>query len=145
MSYLYFYLSFNEFLLNEQKTIPINEVMWSAKKAKKEKIIVFNFTQRNVGWFDLRLFHFKICLFFILNVVFLVYSIWLPLYYFFFPSINEPGLGSGIDPGMALTPFLSSIGWDLNPRPSNHESCFLTTRQDFRPQFQNLCEHGSVT
>jgi hypothetical protein len=32
---------------------------------------------------------------------------------------NEPGLGSGIDPDMALTPHPSSIGWGLNPRPSD--------------------------
>ncbi len=30
--------------------------------------------------------------------------------YILFPLINEPGLGAGIDPGMALTPFPSSIG-----------------------------------
>jgi hypothetical protein len=34
---------------------------------------------------------------------------------------NEPELGVGIDPGMALTPLTSSIGWGLNPRPSDHE------------------------
>ena len=27
-----------------------------------------------------------------------------------FYLLNEPGLGQGIDPGMALTPFPSSIG-----------------------------------
>jgi len=32
---------------------------------------------------------------------------------------NEPELGVGIDPGMALTPLPSSIGWGLNPRPSD--------------------------
>jgi len=30
--------------------------------------------------------------------------------FFLFPFINEPGLGAGIDPGMALTPLQSSIG-----------------------------------
>jgi len=29
-----------------------------------------------------------------------------------FQLLNEPGLGAGIDPGMALTPLPSSIGWD---------------------------------
>ncbi len=34
----------------------------------------------------------------------------LATYIFFFQSLNEPGLGAGINPGMALTPFSSSIG-----------------------------------
>jgi len=51
---------------------------------------------------------------------------------FLFPLVNEPGLGAEIDPGMDLTPFPSSIGGDLNPRPSNRESSLLTTRPDFR-------------
>jgi len=29
---------------------------------------------------------------------------------FLFQLLNEPGLGAGIDPGMALTPFLTSNG-----------------------------------
>jgi len=41
--------------------------------------------------------------------VFLVCPIWLPI---FFQLLNEPGLGAGIDPGMALTPFPSSIVLD---------------------------------
>jgi len=48
-------------------------------------------------------------------------------------SIILSELGAGIDSGMALTPFPSSIGWDLNPRPSNRESSSLTNRPDFRP------------
>ncbi len=44
--------------------------------------------------------------------------------------MNEPVLDAGIDPGMALTPFLSSFGWDSDPRPSNLESSLLTTRPD---------------
>jgi len=32
---------------------------------------------------------------------------------------NEPELGVGIDPGMALTPFPSSIGQGSNPQPSD--------------------------
>jgi len=31
--------------------------------------------------------------------------------------LYEPELGAGIDPGMALTPFPSSIGLGSNPRP----------------------------
>jgi len=31
-------------------------------------------------------------------------------YFLSFRLLNEPGLGAGIDPGMALTPFPSSIG-----------------------------------
>ncbi len=34
---------------------------------------------------------------------------------------NEPELGVGIDPGMALTPLPSSIGRGLNPEPSDRE------------------------
>ena len=35
--------------------------------------------------------------------------------------LNEPGLGAGIDSGMALIPFPSSIEWDSNPPPFNCE------------------------
>jgi len=35
---------------------------------------------------------------------------------------NEPELGVGIDPGMALTPLPSRIGQGLNPRPSDEPS-----------------------
>jgi hypothetical protein len=34
------------------------------------------------------------------------------LYFLSFQLLNKPGLGAGIDPGMALTPLPSSIGWD---------------------------------
>ncbi len=50
--------------------------------------------------------------------------------------MNEPGLGEGIYPGMALTPIPSSIGRDSNPQPSNRESSTLTTRPDFSPIVQ---------
>ncbi len=40
------------------------------------------------------------------------------LSFFFY---NEPELGVGIDPGMALTPIPSSIGQGSNPRPSYRE------------------------
>jgi len=39
--------------------------------------------------------------------------------FIFLFSYNEPELGAGIDPGMALTPLPSSIGWGSNPRPSD--------------------------
>jgi len=42
--------------------------------------------------------------------IFLVCPIWLPVFFLFF--YNEPELGVGIDPGMALTPLPSSIGLD---------------------------------
>ncbi len=45
--------------------------------------------------------------------------IWPPVFFLFF--YNEPELGVGIDPGMALIPLSSSIGWGSNPRPSDHE------------------------
>jgi hypothetical protein len=41
------------------------------------------------------------------NIYILVCSIWLPSYL--------PKLSTGIDSGMALTPFPFSIGLDLNP------------------------------
>jgi hypothetical protein len=53
-------------------------------------------------WVDLIIF----ILFF--SFSFLVCPIWLPVFFLVF--YNEPELGVGIDPGMALTPFPSSIG-----------------------------------
>jgi hypothetical protein len=44
---------------------------------------------------------------------------------------NEPELGVGIDPGMALTPVPSSIGWGLNPRPSDREPSALPLGHGF--------------
>jgi len=41
------------------------------------------------------------------NLIFLVCPIWLPVFFLFF--YNEPEVGAGIIPGMALTPFPSSI------------------------------------
>jgi len=38
---------------------------------------------------------------------------------------NEPELDVEIDPGMALTPLPSSIGWGSNPRPSDCEPSAL--------------------
>jgi len=68
-----------------------------------------------------------------------VCPIWLPIFSFFFHYIiNEPGLGAEIDPGMALTPFSSSIGCDSNPRPFNCESSLLTTRPDFSPTLKSI-------
>jgi hypothetical protein len=49
--------------------------------------------------------------------------------------MNEPELGAGINPGMALNPILSGI-WirrDSNPQPLDCESSLLTTRPDLRP------------
>jgi len=60
------------------------------------------------------------------------------LYFLPFQLLNEPELATGIDPGMALTQFPSSIGQDLNLRPSNHEQSTLITRPDFSP-------YGSAT
>ncbi len=45
---------------------------------------------------------------------------------------NEPKLGVGIDPGMALTPLPSSIGQGLNPRPSDCEPSALLLDHGFR-------------
>jgi len=44
---------------------------------------------------------------------------------------NEPELGVGIDPGMALTPLPSSIGKGLNPRPSDCELSTLLQDHSF--------------
>jgi hypothetical protein len=57
--------------------------------------------------------------------------------------MNEPELGAGIDPGMALNQFPSSIldktRQDLNPQPLDRESSLLTTRPDLRPYFIFSC------
>ncbi len=45
---------------------------------------------------------------------------------------NEPQFGVGIDPGMALTPLLSNIGWGLNPRPSDREPSALPLDHSIR-------------
>jgi len=78
---------------------------------------------------------FLICSHFTSNIVLLKYVFdvsHLATYIFFvFQSISEPGLGARIDPGMALRPFPSSIGWYSNPRPSNYESSWLTPRLVF--------------
>ncbi len=44
---------------------------------------------------------------------------------------NEPELGVGIDPGMALTPLPSSIGRVLNPQPSDCEPSALPLDHGF--------------
>jgi len=45
--------------------------------------------------------------------------------FFFIIFYNEPEVGAGIDPGMALTPLPSSIGWGSNPRPFDREPSVL--------------------
>jgi hypothetical protein len=69
----------------------------------------------------------EICIFFkyiFFGVPHLATCIFLFLY-------NEPELGAGIDPGMALTPLPSSIGWELNPRPSDREPSALPLDHSF--------------
>jgi len=44
---------------------------------------------------------------------------------------NEPELGVGINPGMALTPLPSSIGQGSNPRPSDREPSALPLDHSF--------------
>jgi hypothetical protein len=61
--------------------------------------------------------------------IFLVCPIWLPVFLIFY---NEPELGVGIDPGMALTPLPSSIGRGLNPRPYDREPSALPLDHGFR-------------
>jgi len=45
---------------------------------------------------------------------------------------NEPELGVEIDPGMTLTPLLSSIGQGSNPRPSDRKPSALLLDHSFR-------------
>jgi len=54
------------------------------------------------------------------------------LYFLSFLIMNEPGLGEGIDPDMALTPLPSSIGRGSIPRPSNREPSTLPLDHSFR-------------
>ncbi len=46
-------------------------------------------------------------------------------------SFNEPELGAGINPGMALTPLPSSIGRGSNPQPSDREPSALPLDHSF--------------
>ncbi len=55
-------------------------------------------------------------------------------------SYNEPELGVGIDPGMALTPLPSSIGRGLNPRPSDREPSALPLDNGICLQYHILLE-----
>jgi len=57
--------------------------------------------------------------------LFLVCPIWLPVFFLFFNS--EPESGVGIDPGMALTPFPSSILDEARFEPFDCETSLLTT------------------
>ncbi len=57
------------------------------------------------------------------------------LYFLSFLILNEPGLGAGIDPGMALTPLPSSIGWGSIPQPSNCEPSTLPLALDHSFRF----------
>ncbi len=54
--------------------------------------------------------------------------------YLYFPIFfyNEPELGVGIDPGMALTTLPSSIGQGSNPQPSDCEVSALPLDHSFR-------------
>jgi len=49
----------------------------------------------------------------------------------FLSSYNEPELGVGIVPAMALTPLPSSIGQGPNPRPSDREPSALPLDNSF--------------
>ncbi len=70
----------------------------------------------------------KIIISLFLNI-FLVCPIWLPVFSHFF--YNEPELGERINPNMALTPLPSSIGQELNPRPSDCDPSALLLDHDF--------------
>jgi len=45
---------------------------------------------------------------------------------------NEPELGAGIDPGMALAPLPSCIGQGSNPQPYDYEPSALPLEHSFR-------------
>jgi len=47
----------------------------------------------------------------------------LPIFFY-----NEPKLGAGIDPGMALTPFPSSILDEIRFKPFDQKLSTLTTK-----------------
>jgi hypothetical protein len=66
---------------------------------------------------------------FFLNI-FLVCPIWLPVFSYFL--YNEPELGVGIDPGMALTPLPSGIRQGSNPQPSDCEPSALPLDNSLR-------------
>jgi len=63
---------------------------------------------------------------------------------------NEPELGVGIDPGMALTPLPSSIlpssigQGSSNPRPSDHEPSALPLDHSFRFSISKLGLNDSL-
>jgi len=65
----------------------------------------------------------------------------------FFYFYNEPELGVGIDPSMALTPLLSSIGQGSNPQPSDHEPSALPLDHSFRfmQTFLHIAVHFGST
>ena len=52
--------------------------------------------------------------------ILLVCSIWQPVFFLIF--YNEPELGAGIDPVMALTPFSSSILDEMSFEPTTFQS-----------------------
>ncbi len=52
---------------------------------------------------------------------------------FIFPiCYNEPELGAGINPGMALTPLSSTIERGSNPQPSDREPSALLLDHSYR-------------
>ncbi len=55
------------------------------------------------------------CESFLLNIFVGVPHLATYIFFLSFQLLNEPELGAGIDAGMALTPYSSSIGRDLNP------------------------------
>ncbi len=77
--------------------------------------------QTRTAHFWFKLFFFKI----FFGVPHLATCIFLVFY-------NEPELGVGIDPDMALTPLLSSIGQGLNPQPSDCEPSAPPLDHSFR-------------
>ncbi len=68
-------------------------------------------------------------LLYVFNIFFGVPHLATCIFLFFY---NEPELGVGIDPGMALTPLPSSIERGWNPRPSDCEPGALPLDHSFR-------------
>jgi len=54
-----------------------------------------------------------------------VCPVWLPVFFLFF--YNGPELGAGNDPGMALTPFPTSILDEMRFEPTTFKSSLLTS------------------
>ncbi len=65
-------------------------------------------------------------------------------YLYFLIFYNEPELGVGIDPGMALSPLPSSNGKGLNPRHSDREPSALRLDHSFHLLLYFAYVHSNI-